>query len=369
MLSVKYESDMRGNSFGKSFKIHTFGESHGPGIGVVIDGCPAGLKINQEVIQDALDRRRPGSSELVSPRNESDRVEILSGVYNGYAIGTPITLYIKNTDIRKTDYDNLQNLYRPSHADFTWAMKFGTANQTGGGRASARETAARVAAGAVAAIVLQHIDVNINVWVSKIGTVEMDDKSNMQFEDQQIYSNELRCPDPQIAAKMLSLLIETKDKGDTVGGVISCNVTGCPPGLGEPVFDKIHADLGKAILSINACKGFEIGEGFNSANLFGSNYNDAFTYTNDKIQTTTNRAGGVLGGMTSGMPIYFRAAFKPVSSIKTEQETIDIENKKVTFSISGRHDPCVVPRAVPIVKAMTALVLCDHYLRNKNAIM
>lgn len=357
---------MRGNTFGKIFRIHTYGESHGPGIGVVIDGCPAGYLLEAGIIQVELDRRRPGQSALTTDRQETDHVQILSGTYEGLTTGTPIHLYIPNKDARSGDYNPLKTLFRPSHADYTWQEKFGIRDPRGGGRSSARETAARVAAGAVARIILADEGVDIQSWVSQVGSIAIPEQpANVTREE--IDAHLVRCPDPLTADKMTAYISELKEVGDSTGGVIMTRVTGCPAGWGEPVFDKLHADLGKAILSINACKGFEVGSGFAGTVLRGSEHNDPFVQEDGGIKTTSNHSGGIQGGISNGMPIEFKAAFKPVATIRKEQETINSEGQNIQFSGTGRHDPCVVPRAVPIVEAMTALVLIDHFLRQKSS--
>lgn len=357
---------MRGNTFGKVFRIHTYGESHGPGIGVVIDGCPAGYPLETGIIQRELDRRRPGQSALTTDRQEADQVQILSGIYEGLTTGTPINLYIPNKDARSGDYNPLKSLFRPSHGDYTWEKKFGIRDPRGGGRSSARETAARVAAGAVARSILQMEGVDILSWVSQVGPISMTNLNNVVTRDQ-IEANAVRCPDASTAEKMTALISELKEAGDSTGGMIMTRVTGCPSGWGEPVFDKLHADLGKAVLSINACKGFEIGSGFAGTTWRGSDHNDPFAQQDGRITTTTNHSGGIQAGISNGMPIEFRAAFKPVATIRKEQDTINQEGQAIQFSGTGRHDPCVVPRAVPIVEAMTALVLADHFLRQKSS--
>ncbi len=357
---------MRGNTFGKIFRIHTYGESHGQGIGVVVDGCPAGYPLDTGIIQVELDRRRPGQSALTTDRQEADQVQILSGIYEGITTGTPIHLYIPNKDARSGDYNTLNALFRPSHADYTWQQKFGIRDPRGGGRSSARETAARVAAGAVARSILTHEGVDILSWVTQVGPITLHHQPDLVTRSQ-IDAHLVRCPDPIIAHKMSTYISELKDAGDSTGGVIMTRVTGCPSGWGEPVFDKLHADLGKAILSINACKGFEVGSGFAGTTLRGSEHNDPFVQNESGVRTKTNNSGGIQGGISNGMPIEFKAAFKPVATIRKAQDTIDNEGHNVQFSGTGRHDPCVVPRAVPIVESMTALVLVDHFLRQKSS--
>jgi chorismate synthase len=357
---------MAGNSLGQVFRITTYGESHGEAIGVVIDGCPAGLSIDEAQIQMQLDRRRPGQSALVTQRREEDRVSILSGIFEGKTTGTPISLLIRNEDARSKDYSHIADKYRPSHADFTWQLKYGHRDYRGGGRSSARETAARVAAGAIARQWLATEGIQIQAYVSRVGDIELTLPYG-QLDLSLTESNPVRCPDPVTAVRMEELIRQVRKEGDTIGGVASCVIRNCPPGLGEPVFDRLHADLGKAVLSINACKGFEIGSGFSGCGLRGSQHNDAFYNDEGVIRTRSNHAGGVLGGISSGMDIYFRAAFKPVATIVASQESVNEMGEAVTVSGKGRHDPCVLPRAVPIVEAMSALVLADHLLRNRLA--
>ncbi|KAA9338540.1 chorismate synthase [Hymenobacter busanensis] len=351
------------NSYGQLFRISTFGESHGPGIGVVIDGCPAGLPIEAAAIQAALDRRRPGQSELTTPRSEADTVEVLSGLFEGRSTGTPIGLFIRNQDQRSHDYSHIQHAYRPSHADYTYDQKYGHRDYRGGGRSSARETAARVAAGAVAAALLAHHGVRVRSYVSQVGAVAVP-VSYEQLDLSLIDTNLVRCPHPETAARMADLIRQTRDRHDTVGGIITGVATGVPTGLGEPVFDKLHAELGKAMLSINAVKGFEYGSGFAGTLLFGSEHNDAF-YTDEagRVRTRTNHSGGIQGGISNGQDVYFRVAFKPVATILQPQQTINDQGEAVELAGRGRHDPCVLPRAVPIVDAMTNLVLADMLLR------
>jgi len=356
---------MAGNTFGRNFTITTFGESHGDSIGVVIDGCPAGLNIDLAYIQQQLDKRKPGQSNITTQRKESDTVHILSGVFEGKSLGTPICLTIKNEDARPEDYSEIKSTYRPSHADYTWEQKYGLRDYRGGGRSSARETAARVAAGAIAQLLLLQYGVSITAYVSQVGRLKLE-KPYQQLDLNNTDTNIVRCPDPEMAAQMIALIEDTKAKGDSLGGVVSCVVQGCPVGLGEPVFDKLPADLAKAMLSINAVKGFEIGSGFDGVELYGSEHNDVFdTDANGKIITTTNHSGGTQGGISNGMDIYFNVAFKPTATIMKEQQTVNTDGANATLKAKGRHDPCVVPRAVPIVEAMAALVLADHLLRNR----
>ncbi len=356
---------MPGNSFGQLFRITTFGESHGTGIGVIIDGCPAGIDIDENFIQGELDRRRPGQSKIVTQRKEPDAFELMSGVFEGQTTGTPLCIFIKNTNQKSKDYSHIKDLYRPSHADMTYQEKYGIRDYRGGGRSSARETAARVAAGAVAKLLLKQVGITISSGVTQVGNIKLE-KSLDQVDWSQVEENIVRCPDSTLALKMEALISETKKKGDTVGGLISCYITNPIVGLGDPVFDKLHADLGKAMLSINAVKGFEYGSGFDSVSMNGSEHNDIWLADEaGKMHTSTNHSGGIQGGISNGMPIYFSVAFKPVATIMRDQESISKTGKEATVSGKGRHDPCVVPRAVPIVEAMAALVLADHYLRNK----
>ena len=356
---------MAGNTFGTLFRVSTFGESHGVAIGVVIDGCPAGISIDIPLIQHELDRRRPGQSAIVTQRKESDTVQILSGIFEGQTLGTPIAMLIPNEDQRSKDYQHIAQTYRPSHADYTYQAKYGIRDYRGGGRSSARETAARVAAGAIAKQLLTHAGIRINAYVSSVGHIVLHEPyQNLDFANTE--ATPVRCPHLPTAEAMETLIRTIKKEGDTIGGIISCVVQGCPVGLGEPVFDRLHADLAKATLSINACKGFEYGSGFEGTTMRGSAHNDAFyTTPNGQIRTRTNHSGGIQGGISNGMDIYFRAAFKPVATIMTNQETINQASETTDIKGKGRHDPCVVPRAVPIVEAMTALVLADHWLRQK----
>jgi chorismate synthase len=356
---------MGGSIFGKLFTITTFGESHGKGIGVIIDGCPAGIDINVDFIQSELGRRRPGQSNIVTQRKENDEVQILSGVFEGLATGSPIAMLIPNSDQKSGDYDHIKDSFRPSHADYTFEVKYGHRDYRGGGRSSARETAARVAAGAVAKLFLNHFGITINAWVSQVGSIGLPYPPN-NIDYGLIESNDVRCPDPKLADEMIQLIKQIRKDGDTIGGSVTCNITGVPVGLGEPVFDKLHAELGKAILSINACKGFEYGSGFDGITMKGSDHNDSFFANDDgNIATKTNYSGGIQGGISNGMDIYFRAAFKPVATIIPAQDSVDKFGQTTIITGKGRHDPCVVPRAVPIVESMAALVLADFMLRNK----
>ena len=357
---------MAGNSFGEIFRITTFGESHGAALGVIIDGCPAGLKIDTAFIQSELDRRKPGQSNIVTQRKEADEFEILSGIFEGVTQGTPIGIIIRNEDQKSKDYEHIKDSYRPSHADFTYDAKYGSRDYRGGGRSSARETAARVAAAAIAKQLLKHVGIEINAYVSKVGQIEIG-KDHSQLDLSKTEDNIVRCPDAETAEKMIELIKEVKKDGDTIGGLVSCVIKGVPVGLGEPVFDKLHADLGKAMLSINAAKGFEYGSGFAGTELRGSAHNDEFYNDNGIIKTKTNHSGGVQGGISNGMDIYFNVAFKPVATIMQAQDSVDKDGNDATVTGRGRHDPCVLPRAVPIVEAMAALVIADHLLRNRSS--
>lgn len=357
---------MPGNTFGTLFRIHTFGESHGTAIGVVIDGCPAGLTIDEAFIQAELDRRRPGQSAIVTQRQETDKAHILSGVFQGRSTGMPIALVIYNEDARSKDYSHIADKYRPSHADFTYDAKYGHRDYRGGGRSSARETAARVAAGAIAKNWLAEQGIRIHAWVSQVGEIKLEHPWQ-DLDMNLVETNPVRCPHPETAARMEALIREVRKAGDTIGGVVSTVATGVPAGWGEPVFDKLHAELGKAILSINACKGFEYGSGFEGVRMRGSQHNDAFYRDIEgRIRTRTNYSGGIQGGISNGMDIYFRAAFKPVATIVPAQESVNADGEAVVVQGKGRHDPCVLPRAVPIVEAMTALVLADMGLRARS---
>jgi chorismate synthase len=355
---------MPGNSFGTVFRITTFGESHGPAIGVVIDGCPAGLAVDAALIQRDLDRRRPGQSRIVTQRKEEDTFEILSGIFEGVTTGTPIALLIRNKDQRSRDYDHIKDTYRPSHADFTYDEKYGKRDYRGGGRSSARETAARVAAGSIARQLLAAEGIRIDAYVSKVGELQLD-CSYTELDLDRIDENIVRCPDPAMAEKMIAYIDAVRKDGDTVGGLVTGVVRGMTTGLGDPVFDKLHADLAKAMMSINAAKGFEYGSGFGGTDMRGSRHNDEFVEEGGAIHTKTNFSGGIQGGISNGMDIYFNVAFKPVATIMRDQDSVDAEGKATVVKGRGRHDPCVLPRAVPIVEAMTALVLADHLLRNR----
>ena len=354
------------NSFGTLFRITTFGESHGPAVGVIVDGCPPGLPVDLETIQRQLDRRRPGQSRLVTQRRESDTAEILSGIFEGYTTGTPIMILVRNADARSRDYEEMRRAYRPSHADYTYDIKYGRRDHRGGGRSSARETVGRVAAGAIAAKLLRRrAGVEILSWVHQVADVVAplpDDHIDLSH----IEATPVRCPDPPTAKRMISRIEAARKDGDSLGGVVASHTTGVPVGLGEPVFDRLEADLAKAMLSLPACKGFEIGSGFAAADFTGSTHNDLF-YRDDagRIRTRTNRSGGIQGGISNGEPIELKAAFKPTATILKPQPTVDVDGEQTTLKGRGRHDPCVLPRAVPLVDAMVALVLADHLLRQE----
>ncbi|MET6990697.1 chorismate synthase [Sediminicola arcticus] len=351
---------MAGNTFGTLFKVMTFGESHGVAIGGVLDGCPAGINLDLEAIQSDLDRRKPGQSAIVTQRKEPDSVEFYSGIFEGKTTGTPIGFAIHNTNQKSHDYSHIKDSYRPSHADYVYDQKYGFRDYRGGGRSSARETASRVVAGAIAKQFLK--DIKINAYVSQVGNLSLT-TSYKDLDFSLIESNAVRCPDPEMALKMENYIKEIRKEGDTIGGIITCVVQNVPIGLGEPAFDKLHAELGKAMLSINAVKGFEYGSGFEGVKMKGSAHNDQF---NPDGTTKTNHSGGVQGGISNGMDIYFNIAFKPVATVIQGYETIDKEGNMVATQGKGRHDPCVVPRAVPIVEAMTALVLADYTLLNRT---
>lgn len=355
-----------GNSFGKVFKITTFGESHGPAIGVTIDGCPAGLPIDEAFIQNELARRKPGQSKITTQRKEEDQVEILSGVFEGKTTGTSIGMLIRNKDQKSKDYSHIKDSFRPSHADYTYEKKYGIRDYRGGGRSSARETATRVAAGAIAKLFLKEYGISINAYVSQVGDLALQ-KAYQQLDLSLTENNIVRCPDQAMAEQMIAKIDETRKSRDTIGGVVSCVAKAVPVGLGEPVFDRLHAVLGQAMLSINAVKGFEYGSGFEGVKMKGSEHNDAFYNEDGNIRTRTNHSGGIQGGISNGEDIYFRVAFKPVATIMEDQESVDKEGNAVTVTGKGRHDPCVVPRAVPIVEAMAAITLADFLLRNQTS--
>lgn len=350
---------MAGNSFGKLFKLTTFGESHGAAIGGIIDGCPAGISIDLEKVQEELDKRRPGQSAIVTQRKEADTVEFLSGIFEGKTTGTPIGFIIQNSNQKSKDYSHIKDTYRPSHADYTYDEKYGVRDYRGGGRSSARETACRVVGGAIAKQIIP--DISFVTYTASVGEISMN-KDIRDIDPGLIESNPVRCPDPALAEIMESYIKEVRAEGDTVGGTVQCIIKNVPKGLGEPVFDKLHAELGKAMLSINAVKGFEYGSGFEGTKMKGSSHNDLF---NKDGSTNTNLSGGIQGGISNGMDIYFRVAFKPVATIMQKQQTINSKGEEVEMQGKGRHDPCVVPRAVPIVESMAALVIADFFLQNK----
>ena len=358
------------NTFGHIFTLTTFGESHGEAVGGVIDGMPAGIDIDMEFIQSELNRRRPGQSAITTSRQEADRVELLSGVFEGKSTGCPIGFIVRNTNQHSNDYENMRNLFRPSHADYTYFKKYGIRDHRGGGRSSARITISRCVGGALAKLVLRQKGISIQAYTSQVGDIALD-KDYSRYDLSLTETNAVRCPDQQKAAEMEALIAKVKAEGDTIGGIITCVIKGCPTGLGEPEFDKLHASLGQAMLSINAVKGFEYGDGFNSATMRGSQVNDVFvpsTGDQQPITTTTNHSGGIQGGISNGQDIYFRVAFKPVATILTEQQTVDKEGNATTFTAHGRHDPCVLPRAVPVVESMAAMTILDYILL-RNAVI
>ncbi len=360
---------MPGNSFGTLFKLTSFGESHGPAIGGIVEGCPAGLIIDTGFIQQQLDRRRPGQSSITTRRQESDRVELLSGVFEGKSTGAPIGFVIKNEDQKPADYSHLKENYRPSHADFTYDQKYGFRDYRGGGRSSARETACRVVAGAIAMLLLQQAGITIHAFVKQVGPVKLD-KNFDGLDLSTTESNLVRCPDAVVAEQMINYIEKIRKQGDTIGGVIQCVIQHVPAGLGEPVFDKLHAVLGHAMLSINAVKGFELGSGFSSVAFKGSELNDIFEPAGEgeqpAIKTKSNNSGGIQGGISNGMPIYFNVAFKPVATVLQKQSSVNQQGQEIILEGRGRHDPCVLPRAVPIVESMAALVMADFLLLNKT---
>ena len=355
------------NTFGNIFRLTTFGESHGEAIGGVIDGMPAGIDIDIDFIQQELNRRRPGQSKITTSRQEPDQVELLSGVFEGKSTGCPIGFIVRNTNQHSQDYENMRCLFRPSHADFTYYNKYGTRDHRGGGRSSARITISRCVGGAMAKLVLRQLGISIQAYTSQVGPISLERDYHL-YDLSLTETNAVRCPDPEKAKQMEELISQMKSDGDTIGGIITCVIKGCPVGLGEPEFGKLHAALGSAMLSINAVKGFEYGEGFDGVTARGSEQNDIFCSEDGKISTKTNHSGGIQGGISNGQDIYFRVAFKPVATILTEQETVDIEGNTTTLTAKGRHDPCVLPRAVPIVESMAAMTILDHYLR-KNAVI
>lgn len=354
-----------GSTFGHLFRVTTFGESHGGGVGVVVDGCPPRLPITVEEIQRDLDRRRPGQSKVTTPRDEPDRAEVLSGLFEGQTIGSPIAILVRNTDARSESYADFKDTYRPSHADYTYEAKYGIRNWQGGGRASARETIGRVAAGAVARKLLAGLGVEVLSWVKRIHSIVGEvDAASVQLAD--VESNIVRCPDAKAAEAMIARIDEARRAGDSLGGIVECVCRNVPVGLGEPVFDKLEAELARAAMSLPASKGFEIGSGFDGTLLTGIEHNDPFTIEEGRVRTTSNHSGGVQGGISNGEDIVFRVAFKPTATIRQAQQTVDRAGQQVTLEAKGRHDPCVLPRAVPMVEAMACLVLADHYLRQRG---
>ena len=359
---------MFNNTFGNIFRLTTFGESHGAGIGGVIDGFPAGIELDMDFIQSELDRRKPGQSRITTDRKEADQVEFLSGVFEGKSTGCPIGFLVRNTNQHSNDYENLRNLYRPSHADYGYTQKYGLRDHRGGGRSSARETIARCVGGALAKLALNQLGITVQAYTSQVGSIALENDYRL-YDLSLTESNAVRCPDVAKAAEMEQLIAEVKAVGDTIGGIITCVIKGCPVGLGQPAFGKLHAALGGAMLSINAVKGFEYGEGFAGVTARGSEQNDIFYNNNGRIDTRTNHSGGIQGGISNGQDIYFRVAFKPVATLLMEQETVDLQGNDTIVKARGRHDPCVLPRAVPIVEAMAAMVLLDYYLIDKTTLL
>lgn len=353
------------NTFGHLFTLTTFGESHGEAVGGVIDGMPAGIDIDTDFIQQELNRRRPGQSHITTGRQEADKVELLSGIFEGKSTGCPIGFIVRNTNQHSQDYENMRCLFRPSHADYTYHTKYGVRDHRGGGRSSARITISRCVGGALAKLALKQLGVDICAYTSQVGNIALDNDYT-KYDLSLTESNIVRCPDSDKAKEMENLIAKVKAEGNTVGGIITCVIKGCPAGLGEPEFDKLHAQLGSAMLGINAVKGFEYGEGFNCVNTFGNEQNDRFVSHDGNIETATNHSGGIQGGISNGQDIYFRIAFKPVATILQEQDTLDLEGNPTTLKARGRHDPCVLPRAVPVVEAMAAMVILDNFLMNKT---
>ncbi len=353
------------NTIGTIFKVTTFGESHGEAIGGIVDGMPAGIPIDTDFIQHELDRRRPGQSSITTARKEADKVELLSGVFEGKSTGCPIGFVVRNTNQHSGDYDNMRDSFRPSHADYTYTLKYGTRDHRGGGRSSARITISRCVAGALAKLALKEIGIKITAYTSQVGSIALD-RDYTKYDLSKTESNMVRCPDADKAAEMIRLIEEVKAEGDTIGGVITCVIQGCPAGLGEPEFGKLHAQLGAAMLSINAVKGFEYGEGFEGVTARGSEQNDVFCKKKGEITTLTNHSGGIQGGISNGQDIFCRIAFKPVATILREQKTVNTDGQETTLTARGRHDPCVLPRAVPVVEAMAAITILDAFLTNKT---
>lgn len=356
---------MMRNSFGHIFTLTTFGESHGAGVGGVVDGMPAGIEIDVDFIQKELDRRKPGQSRITTGRQEGDAVELLSGVFEGKSTGCPIGFLVRNTNQHSGDYENVRDVFRPSHADFTYTQKYGLRDHRGGGRSSARETISRCVGGALAKLVLKQIGIEVTAYTSQVGTIALD-RDYTKYDLAAIESNPVRCPDQEVAKQMERLILDVKSEGDTIGGVVTCVIKGCPVGLGEPAFSKLHADLGAAMLGINAVKGFEYGEGFDGVGQKGSEQNDIFFSDNGKISTRTNHSGGIQGGISNGQDIYFRVLFKPVATQLRRQPTVTRLGEEIELEMKGRHDPCVLPRAVPVVEAMAAMTILDHYLLNET---
>ena len=353
------------NTFGNIFTLTSFGESHGEGVGGVIDGMPAGIAVDLDFIQSELDRRKPGQSKITTSRAEGDKVEILSGVFEGRTTGCPIGFLVRNTNQHSHDYENVRNVFRPSHADFTYTQKYGLRDYRGGGRSSARETISRVVGGAFAKLALRQHSIDVTAYTSQVGDIAIG-RDYHQFDFTEIEKNPVRCPDPEVAKQMEELILSVKADGDTIGGVITCVIRGCPVGLGEPAFGKLHAALGGAMLSINAVKGFEYGEGFAGVSQRGSEQNDIFFNDNGVISSRSNHSGGIQGGISNGQDIYFRVAFKPVATLLREQPTVDKDGNETVLEVKGRHDPCVLPRAVPVVEAMAAMTILDYYLINNT---
>lgn len=353
------------NTFGNIFRVTTFGESHGAAVGGVIDGFPAGIEVDEDFVQHELDRRKPGQSKITTDRKEADRVEFLSGIFEGKSTGCPIGFIVRNTNQHSSDYENLRGLFRPSHADYTYFTKYGIRDHRGGGRSSARETISRCVGGALAKLALRQLGIEVVAYTSQVGGIALQRDYHL-YDLAQTESNIVRCPDAEKAAQMEALISEVKAQGDTIGGTITCVVKGCPVGLGEPAFGKLHAALGGAMLSINAVKGFEYGEGFDGLEQRGSEQNDRFFNDGGRINTRTNHSGGIQGGISNGQDIYFRVAFKPVATLLFEQDTVDINGNDTIVKARGRHDPCVLPRAVPVVEAMAAMTILDYYLLNKT---
>lgn len=352
------------NTFGTIFRLTTFGESHGSAIGGIIDGCPAGISVDLDFVQNELNRRRPGQSSIVTPRKEADGVEFLSGIFEGKTTGAPIGFEIRNADQHSSDYENLRRTYRPSHADYTYQTKYGIRDHRGGGRSSARETAVRIVGGAIAKLALKTLSVEIKAFTSQVGAIRLTEPYQ-SYNFSLIESNVVRCPDPTIAEQMEELIRDVRKTGDTIGGIITCVARHVPVGWGEPIYNKLHAALGNAMLSINAVKGFDYGSGFEGVAFRGSESNDEFVMRNGEVVTLTNRSGGIQGGISNGQDIYFRVVFKPVATLLQEQHTVNSHGEETTITARGRHDACVLPRAVPIVEAMTAMTLFDHYLMAK----